>query len=311
MRRHSFALCVLLLASPLFGASRKLDLKLTPHEWISAAEVRDDGSAIVVVAQTKPRATRLLRVDERGNVATTRIEQLAINHLETLAGGRSFIGGSVEAGKYVNRVVEWKNGAPQTIWDSSELPAQVLARDPYIRVSADGTLWGAVAQSNGTLHFTWGELPSTTPRATITVQSRAAEHPDGFVFDGTDIRFVRTISDARVAAVLWLGRVYLFNLATGAVMTVLAPPLGGSTLRLDATEDMLWAGGNEWAGFALADVLRNAKPERAQAPSRVKQDEKIAGVPAHALTRPSPRGGALLIAHDGPLGSSVEIRTRD
>lgn len=314
MKRDAVALCMILLASPVFGSSRKIDLKLSPHEWISAAEVRDDGAAVVVVAQTKPRATRLLRIDERGNVATTRLQQLAVNHFETLSGGRSFIGGSIDAergGMYVNRVVEWKNGTVETIWQSSDLPARIMERDPYIRVSGDGTLWGAVAQANGTLHFTWGELPSPAPRATITVESRAAERPDGFVFDGTDIRFVRTTGETRVAAVLWLGRVYLFDLTTGSVVTVLAPPLGGSTLQLDVLEDVLWVGGNEWAGFDVADVLRNAKPDRAQRPSRVRQDETIAGVAAHALTRRSPRGGARLIATEGPLGSTLEIRTRD
>jgi hypothetical protein len=322
-----FAAVVLTLtlfgATPLLAVPLKLDLKLSKQEWISAAQVDDDASGVIVVAQTKPRATRLVRFHANGESATTRVDGMAINHFEALPDAgqdRYLIAGSIDAdgdGRYVHRIVEWKDNSLRTIWDSTQLPPRALDSDPYIRISADGRLWGTVSQRSGTLRFTWGEVAQAAPRATITVESTGAELPEQFVFDGTDIVFVRSKGNAAVAAVLWLGRVYLFDLSTGSVAAVLAPPAGGATLVFDRRQDTLWVGGNEWAAFPIGSALREGNRGRAQKPAQIKTREvatPLAGGPVvedasrQAFVRVSPSGSAMLVANEGPLGSIVEIR---
>jgi hypothetical protein len=324
MRSAAAVLTLTLLgATPLIAVALKLDLKLSKQEWISAAQVDDDASGAIVVAQTKPRATRLVRFHANGESATTRLEGMAVNHFEALPDAgpdRYLIAGSIDAdgdGRYVHRIVEWKDNSLRTLWDSTQLPPRALDSDPYIRVSADGRLWATVAQRNGTLRFTWGEVAQAAPRATMTVESARVELPEHFVFDGTDVVFVRSKGNQSVAAVLWTGRVYLFDLATGSVAAVLAPPAGGATLMFDRRHDTLWVGGNEWAAFPIGSALRDGNRGHAQTPAQIKTRDvatPLAGGPVvadasrQAFVRVSPGGHAVLVANDGPLGSIVEIR---
>ena len=313
----------LLGTTPLAAVPLKLDLKLSKQEWISAAYLDDDASGAIVVAQTKPRATRIVRLLANGESATTRVEGMAVNHFEALPDAdpdRYLLAGSIDAdgdGRYVHRIVEWKGNSLRTLWDSTQLPARALDSEPYIRVSADGRLWGTVSQRNGTLRFTWGEVAHATPSATITVESAGIELPEQFVFDGTDIVFVRSNANASVAAVLWTGRVYLFDLASGAVAAMLAPPSGGAMLLFDRRQDTLWVGGNEWAAFPIGSALRDGNRGRAQKPAQIKTREVatpladglvVMEASRQAFVRVSPNGNAVLVANEGPLGSMVEIR---
>lgn len=321
MNRVGVAVCSVLLSVPLVAAP-VLDLKLAANEWISAAEIADDASGTIVIAQTQPRATRLVRFRGSEVLSATPVPGFAINHFEALpaAGGRFLAGGSVDAangGAYVYRLMDWRGGAPSVLWDSRQLPARALDDDPYIRMSPDARLWGTVSQRGGVLRFTWGEVDAPAPRATITIESENVERPDGFVFDGADLVFVRSKGASPMVAVLWSGRVYVLDLAAGSVTAVLAPPLGGSTLLFDRGKDVLWVGGNEWAGFSIDEVLRNARRERAHVPSQRKSRDvatplnggiSVSNVATRALVRVSPGGDAVLIGHEGPMGSTLEIR---
>lgn len=321
------------------GRVRTVDLGLRPGEFIGAAQVLDDGSAVLAVASQSPRQSRLVRIGLSGQAESVPVDGVAINHLQLVGPERYFVGGATANG-YAHRLIGVSGGRESVLWDSTSLPASLRQGEYILRVDAAAKRWGSAVVRGDTLAFSWGTIGAARPAATMTIESKVTgRFPPRFVFDATDIVF-----RGQDAAVLWQGRVYLADLATARVDEVLSPSSGGAELHYDTTTGTIWVGGNEWVAYDLRTPRSGAqrRAERTVAADRAGWSAVLSGgriaqldrdgmrsvtildargrtestlrlpnATQFSVVRVSETGRAILVEPEGPRGSTVEIHVRD
>lgn len=336
MKRFTYVWVLFLLSAGVqAGASEPTRIALGLHEGerISGALIEDDGSALVAVSSLDDRPAFTTRfVDIRqGEAHEVSLPDFALNRLERMvssgtgvllfAAGAARYEGEDEP-VYSQRLVEVQGGEVKSLWDSHFLPLELRQQDPFLRLSQDGRLWGAVYPevADRSVRLVIGstegyELASSTLLDVALMSDGAGEASRSTDFPG--LVFLETGSSPLVA-VKWAGAVHLIRISgTELDMGKLEASLGiPGEVVWQAEARVLWVHWPDaWRSYELPEALTNDLPEQSiQASSEVPlrlggQRARVQPLMADGLIRWSKQGaGGLRLEHARSSAGDVGAR---